>query len=68
MEEKLYNIVNNKDYTNYKFNEEKYIFEMTKNGGGSSGYVRDLVTLVDSLSRNDIRYIIVNENDIQIER
>ena len=37
-------------------------------GGSSSQYVKDLVNLVEDLTKNDIRYIVVNNYDIQIEK
>jgi len=52
----------------YKLNENTGIIEKDKTVGGSAFGVKEIVGITTHLNNNGIRYIIINESDIQIER
>ena len=45
----------------YEFNEENYTFEVRDKNASSHLLVKNIVTAVEILSRDNIRFIIVNE-------
>ncbi len=51
----------------YKLNEETHTIEK-KEMGGSSQYVKELVTIIEELNQTKTRYIIVGDQNIQIEK
>ena len=54
--------------TVYKLNPETNIIEKTRNGGGSTVGVQEIVNITTELNNKNIRFIIVGDGDIQIER